>query len=702
MTTNIRAAIVGAGYIATWHADALRATAGVTLTAVCDTSAIAANDFAEGYGIKSFTSVEELIAANVCDAVHILTPPQLHADLAVQCLNAGLHVLVEKPVALSTAEMDRMNQAAKDSGKILAAGHNFLGIPAYERLKSAVQSGRLGRISGAEINWCFPLTPLRSGPYGLWMLREPKNLLMELGPHLYAFAVDLFGKPEIEFLSLGKPIELPAAGTRHQSMRVLARAGDVDITFNLSTVESFDDRTVTVRGSSGLARLSYALDVLTISNENASDLIINPFRRQIGDAWESLREGMVNVTRQTMSLNRKSPYALSFQGAFKAFYHAIATNTPLDARFNGDSALRVIQSLEATAAMMPNGGRLDAVHAAAKTAPKPTVLVIGGTGFIGRDLTRALVASGRDVRVLSRGRYGPFADIADHVETVGVSLKDFDGLRRAMEGIDTVYNLAKSLDKTWDGCLENDVGVSNRIAEAALAAGVRRFIYTGTIASYDMSDPSVTITEDTPFGADMTDRNLYARSKAECERQLLAMHRDRGLPLVIARPGIVVGKGGPLQHWGIGRWHGAGAVRIWGNGRNTLPFVLSEDICDALIRMIDAGDEILGESFNLTGTPMMSAHDYFDAIHSALGARIIVKSGNLTAFYLIDGVKSVIKQKILRRHGVIRPSLRDWKSRAHFSPFDNTKTKSMLGWSPEENRDTFIQKAIVEANLIGF
>jgi len=84
-----------------------------------------------------------------------------------------------------------------------------------------------------------------------------------------------------------------------------------------------------------------------------------------------------------------------------------------------------------------------------------------------------------------------------------------------------------------------------------------------------MSREDVTIRESSGFGDTLEDRNPYARSKAECERQLLQMHAERGLPLVIARPGIVIGEGGPLQHWGIGRWHGAGAVRLWSAGKNS-------------------------------------------------------------------------------------------------------------------------------------
>lgn len=696
-STQTRVGIIGAGYIATWHADAIKATPDAQLVAVCDQSKGAAEDLARAHGVQAFGSVDEMIAAGICDAVHILTPPSSHRDLTLQCLRAGLHVLVEKPVALSGNEAEEMRAAAVDAGRVLAAGHNFLGLPSYERLKAMMQGGDLGRVSSVQINWALPLAPLRSGPFGLWLLREPKNLLLELGPHLYAFAVDLLGTPEVLHLELGQPVELSGGGTRHQSWRVLARAGDVDLSFNIALVEVMDDRSVTVRGSSAIARLDYAADTLVVARDNTADLVLNPFLRQMSLAGQTLREGVVNAARQLSSLNQKSPYGISFRTAVGAFYDATNGKGPLDARFDFTSATAVMRAIDATLDHMP---ALPAAPAKPKGTPKPTVMVIGGTGFIGRNLTRMLVARGHDVRVLSRGRTGPFDDIADHVETVPVSLRDLEGLTAAMQGIDAVFNLAKSMDKTWDAALENDVGTALRVAEAAMAAGVKRLIYTGTIASYDMSDRFKVITEDTGFGEDMSDRNLYARSKAECEAQLMRMHRERGLPLVIARPGIVVGHGGPLQHWGIGRWHGAGALRIWGHGRNILPFVLADDVSDGLIRMMDNPDAV-GRSFNLVGDPMMSARDYFDAIHQALGARITVKPGNLHAMWLADGVKYILKRYALGRKGAVRPSLADWKSRAHFSKFDNSRTKAVLGWTPEADRKAFVTRGIVQANLFG-
>ncbi|WP_425071654.1 NAD-dependent epimerase/dehydratase family protein [Sagittula sp. S175] len=696
----IRIGLIGAGYIADWHADALAATPGVQVTAVCDPRESAAKALAAQHGATIFTDVDDLIASGMCDAAHILTPPNIHESIATQCLSGGLHVLVEKPVAESSAATRRIAEAAEQAGRFFAPGHNFLGLPSYTRMKAAMQAGDYGRIHTAEVTWALPLAPLRSGPFNLWLLRQPQNLILELGPHLVAFAHDLFGPIQITHAEATHPVMLPGDDPRPQGFRVLARAGHVNLLFRITMVETVDDRSVTLRGSSARARLDFAGDTLTVERENASDLIVNPLRRQLDLAAQRMGNGLRNAWTQSKSLNTQNPYGLSFRGMDAAVYGAMAQGKQ-DPRFSAASAVAVMDTIDAIIDALPAQAKQVAAPAVKTRAPKPTAMVIGGTGFIGRALTRRLVAQGHDVRVVSRGRSGPFPDLPDNVETVPVDLYDLDALTASMQGIQQVYNLARSLESTWSDALIHDVGVATRIGVAAEKASVTRLVYTGTIASYDMSDPGVTITEDTPFPADMTDRNMYARSKAECERQLLKLHTERGLPLVIARPGIVVGPGGPLQHWGIGRWHGAGAVRIWGHGRNTLPFVLNDDVADGLIAMGSA-EGVEGQSFNLIGDPMMSARDYFDAIHAELGARIRVSTGNLNAFYASDAVKYLLKKHALRRKGVVRPSLADWKSRAHFSPFDNARPKSVLGWQPEPDRARFIDRAITQANLFGF
>lgn len=697
----IRIGLVGAGYIARWHADSLKATPGVEVVAVCDPSVAVGKSLAEELGVLFFPDLDSMLAEDLCDAAHILTPPNLHHSLALKCLRGGLHVLVEKPVATSAAETAEIESAAREQGLRFHAGHNFMGLPAYERLKSELAQGTLGRVSHAEVNWFFPLAPLRSGPYGIWPLREPKNTILELGPHLLGFIIDLFGDPDIQDVRLSKPISLPGDDERFQAWRISAQVGCIDVALNLSMVETMDDRSLVLRGSSGRARLDLAADTLVIDRENASDLVVNPLRRQLALGWQHIGQGVVNAFKQAVTLNRKTPYALSFLKMNTAIYDALRFKRSPDPRFSGESAVKIMRALDAVLAQLPPEVLQEAAQREQSRRPQPKVMVIGGTGYIGRALTRALVANGHDVRVLSRANRSPFPDLPDEVETIGVSLYDKAKLIEAMAGIETVYNLARSDDATWDAALIHDVEVAIRIAQACHAAGVKRLVYTGTIASYDMSDANQDITEHTPFEHDMSKRNIYARSKAECETQLMRMHREEGLPLVIARPGIVVGKGGPLQHWGIGRWHGAGSVRVWGSGNNKLPFVLVDDVTSGLMLMGENPNAV-GQSYNLVGDPILSAKDYFDAIFELLGARVRVSTGNMTAFWALDGLKYVLKVYALRKKGIQRESLEDWQSRAHLSSIDNTKSKVQLGWCPEADRDAFVASAIGDANLFGF
>ena len=99
---------------------------------------------------------------------------------------------------------------------------------------------------------------------------------------------------------------------------------------------------------------------------------------------------------------------------------------------------------------------------------------------------------------------------------------------------------------------------------------------------------------------------------------------------------------------------------------------------------------------------MLSARSYFEAIHTVMGARIQVESGNLTALYLNGMVKYLLKKYVLGKRNLDLVSLRDWKSRAHYARFDNSHARGVLGWQPETERAAFVAKAIGDANLFGF
>src|SRR5204863_2791586 len=113
-------------------------------------------------------------------------------------------------------------------------------------------------------------------------------------------------------------------------------------------------------------------------------------------------------------------------------------------------------------------------------------------------------------------------------------------------------------------------------------------------------------------------RNLYARAKAASEALLLQMHRERRLPLVIFRPGIVIGRGGSPFHWGVGFWSHGFVCELWGSGRNKLPLVLVEDIARALLLARELPG-LEGRSFNLVADPCLSAQEYLDEVDRIAG-----------------------------------------------------------------------------------
>jgi predicted dehydrogenase len=118
---SLRIAVVGVGYLGRHHARILSTLPGVTLVAVVDTNAARANDVAAATGTRPLTDYRELLGQ--VDAVTLAVPTELHREIALPFLAAGLHVLVEKPMARSLGEADEMIQAAANGRAVLGVGH---------------------------------------------------------------------------------------------------------------------------------------------------------------------------------------------------------------------------------------------------------------------------------------------------------------------------------------------------------------------------------------------------------------------------------------------------------------------------------------------------------------------------------------------------------------------------------------------------
>ncbi|MCC7003013.1 MAG: Gfo/Idh/MocA family oxidoreductase [Gemmatimonadaceae bacterium] len=192
----VRCALVGCGRVAPRHADSITALPDTTLVAVADPIESRANHFATKYGAEATTDWHRVLDRSDVDVVHIATPSGMHADMAVTALEAGKHVLVEKPLALSLADADRMIATAQRTGKRLGVMlQNRYNAPMQE-LKRLVESGKLGRIhlGSATVRWYRPQEYYEDGWHGTWAMDG--GALMNQSVHHIDALQWLIGEPE--------------------------------------------------------------------------------------------------------------------------------------------------------------------------------------------------------------------------------------------------------------------------------------------------------------------------------------------------------------------------------------------------------------------------------------------------------------------------------------------------------------------------
>ncbi|MCP3730822.1 NAD-dependent epimerase/dehydratase family protein [Sphingomonas sp. MG17] len=691
-----RIGMAGAGYILKSHALAAKATS-ARLTMVADASLARAQVAARQFGFDQAVSSLEELASSTCDLVHILLPPAMHVPAAKMMLEAGKSVFLEKPMGLDARACEELAALAANRNLKLGVNHNFLFARGYQPIREAVHGRSLGAIDHLSLDWLFDLPLLRHGPFDAWMLDAPANLLFELAPHLLAFVLDLLGDVEIVNAHVGRPIDLPGGRRAWRHWHALGESGSASVGLNLSLSAGHADRSITLRGTAGSARYDFGRDIGWIDRSFNDNPIFDTYEstRAIGQASKGAAR---ELTRRILLALRKRPWANPFEESVARSIWAFYAAQVVDRRHDPMLGTRVIALCQAIVEAAGAGGSGAAIEEP-DTAPllvAPNVLVVGGTGFIGRRLVQSLVARGERVRILTRARRSAqvlFAGLP--VEVMEGSHGDTATAARAVEGIDCVYHLAKTEGRRWQDYVEGDVKPTRTLVAAAAAAGVRRFIYTGTIDSYASGHSRDRIDNETPLDPAIWRRNFYARSKAAAEAEVRARAEEAGLEYVILRPGIVIGAGSPPAHLGVGRFLGPGKVQYWGDGRNKLPLVLVDDVVDALVIAKDR-EGIAGRSLLVTGPPLLSARDYVEALKAYGNNATSGEPRSAHRYWLADMFKEIAKN-IVRHPNRRWPSVHDWRCRSHAAYYDSSETQIALDWRPVADRETLIRRGIVEA-----
>jgi predicted dehydrogenase len=168
----LRFGIIGCGRIAPRHAQSLQQVAATQLVAVADILPSRAHHLANEYGARPYTDYAQLLDRHDIDAVSICVPSGLHAQVAIDAMHAGKHVLVEKPIAITLSDADRMIETSKSSGRALGVVlQNRYNHPMLA-LRQAIDEGKLGRLylGNACVRWYRPQSYYEDGWHGTWAM----------------------------------------------------------------------------------------------------------------------------------------------------------------------------------------------------------------------------------------------------------------------------------------------------------------------------------------------------------------------------------------------------------------------------------------------------------------------------------------------------------------------------------------------------
>ena len=215
--SRLRIGIIGCGGIANGkHLPSLKAINRADIVAFCDLIPERAEKAAKEYGTpdaKVYTDYRELLADKSIDVCYVLTPNRSHADITIDALHAGKHVMCEKPMAKSAADARRMVEAAKGTGKKLTIGYQHRQKAASQYVKSVVERGDLGDIYYAK---AFAIRRRGTPNWGVFLneYEQGGGPLIDIGTHSLDLTLYLMNnyKPRMVVGTTYKKVENPECG----------------------------------------------------------------------------------------------------------------------------------------------------------------------------------------------------------------------------------------------------------------------------------------------------------------------------------------------------------------------------------------------------------------------------------------------------------------------------------------------------------
>lgn len=664
----MKVGLVGAGYVSTYHARALRSLPFVEIVGIADLDEVRAGALAAQFKIpKVYPSLQAMMEAQP-KVIHILTPPGSHAALALQALDMGCHVFVEKPMAETVADCDRMIHSARDKGLVLSVNHSARMDPIVLEALEMIRQGACGEVRAVDFfrssdyqaysggpavpahfrNGSYPFQDL--GVHGLYLLEAFLGPIRRADTRYYASGT---GDPNLVFDEWRTMVETDR-GT-----------GQMYISWNVRPIQN----ELVIHGTKGVMHVDCYLQVITLRKTYPAP---KPVQRILGAGFNSLHmlaKVSVNTVRFATGRLKPSPgIHVSVVKFHEALDNGLAPPVP------AEEGRRVIALLEDVSRNADEDKR--AYLAEPNADLKPRILVTGANGFVGRALVERLRAELQEpLRLLVR-RPPPNPPPAD-LQLVYGDLGNPAAVDHAMEGIEIVFHVGASMKGGNFEFQSGTIWGTRNVIDSCERHGVGRLVYVSSLSVLDHAGHrgGVPVNESSPYEPFPEKRGLYTKTKLEAEKMVLEAAASGRIHAVVLRPGQIYGPGaGKVPPSGTiaiaGRW------LVVGKGNHHVPLVYLDNVVDALL-LAATKDLPNGSIFHLVDPQGITQRRY---VQYASRAQTVRASYVPPWFLKLAGLGVLILGKLLKRSVPLTPYR--VRSITPVWPCDCTAAHTILGWTP--------------------
>jgi nucleoside-diphosphate-sugar epimerase/predicted dehydrogenase len=564
------------------------------------------------------------ISANEFEAVIIALPNWLHEEATIKALNCGLHVLCEKPLALTADVCLKLAEKGEAANRILAVGMVRRLLPSVCALKSALNQRLIGEIINVDVEDGGDYAWLSDS--GAFFRQENGGVLADMGVHY----LDL-----IEYL-LGKltPIEYQddyAGGVEANAQFSLQTASGISVNLSLSRTRNLRNSLI-IKGDRG-------------------ELIL---RKNTFDAcFFSADNSQLNAQLQTTQPLTIKDWSLTFESCFAEQFLRFAANIQNKSEQNYVSAREAASTIgliewayKHRVTILSQTAKIVGDYERPKLAPV-AVMITGGTGFIGTNLVERLhELEFKNIKVPVRN-YRTCANVARFsVSLPLLDLLDYEQVKTSITGMRYVFHLAYGRDGT-DSAAITIQGTQN-VVEAAIAAGVETVVILSTM--YVFGHPQTTSKVDetfpyNPYGGE------YGETKAKMEQWCFQRAKtSKNTRIVILNPSCVYGPEGktytrmPIE---MAKQHNFSWIE---DGKGIVNYIFVNNLVDAMLLAATCPDAH-GQRFIINDgattwrnflTPMLGT--WVEELPSYTKHQLLDFERQVTRLSLIDAGKVIVRE----------------------------------------------------------